>query len=121
MHRPERWGYVQFSSARRGEAVYRVDAAGPIRDRLMQIYHAQKAFFDRNKRWAATLGELKLAEAPAATQYTTTLSLLPAGYEAAITFNPPGEKPMNWTIQQDSRIQSRQANSPESTSQSAPK
>jgi hypothetical protein len=121
MHRPERWGYVQFSTARPGEAVYNVDPAGPIRDRLMQVYNAQKAFFEQNKRWAATLGELKLAETPASAQYMTTISLSPAGYEAAITFNPSKGKPMTLTIQQDSRIQSRQANSPESTSQSAPK
>lgn len=120
MHRPERWGYVQFSTAMPGEAVYRVDAAGPIRDRLMQIYYAQKAFFGRNKRWAATLGELQLADSPATASYTTNLSLSPAGYEAAITYNPTGGKPMTLTIQQDSRIQLRQANSPVTTSQSAP-
>jgi hypothetical protein len=119
MHRPERWGYVQFSTARPGEGAYRVEPDGPIRDRLMEVYHAQRAFFDQNKRWAATLGELKLAAAPAPAQYTTTLSLSPAGYEAAITFNASEGKPMTMTIRQDSRIQSRQANSPESTSQSA--
>jgi Carbohydrate family 9 binding domain-like len=121
MHRPERWGYVQFSTARPGETAYSVDPAGPIRDRLMQIYYAQKTFFDQNKRWAATLGELRLADAPATASYATALTLSAAGYEAAITFNPSGEKPMTLTIRQDSRIQSRQANSPESTSQSAPK
>ena len=41
MHRPERWGYVQFSTASPGQASYRPDPAGPIRDRLMQIYQAQ--------------------------------------------------------------------------------
>ena len=49
------------------------------------------------------------------------LSLSPGGYEAAITFNPLGVKPETWTIQQHSRIQSRQANSPDATSQSGPK
>ena len=121
MHRPERWGYVQFSTAKPGETSYHIDPAGPVRDRLMQIYYAQKAFFDQNKRWARALGELNLADAPETARYLTTLSLAPAGYEAAITFKPTGGKPMTWTIQQDSRIQSRQANSPESTSQSAPK
>jgi Carbohydrate family 9 binding domain-like len=121
MHRPERWGYVQFSTAKPGEAVYVVDPAGPIRERLMQVYHAQKAFFDQNKRWAATLRELKLADSPATANYTTTLSLSPGGYVAAITFNPTGGKPMTITVGQDSRIQSRQANSPESISQSVPK
>ena len=121
MHRPERWGYVQFSTAMPGETAYRVDPAGPVRDRLIQIYYAQRAFFDLNKRYAATLGELKLAHDPETARFTTMLSLSSAGYKAAITFDPTGRKPMTWTIEQDSRIQSRQANSPESTSQSAPK
>ena len=120
MHRPERWGYVQFSTAKPGETAYYVDPAGQVRDRLMQIYYAQKAFFVRNKRWAATLGELQLTDSPATASYTTNLSLSPAGYEAAITYTPTGKKPMTLTIQQDSRIQLRQANSPVTTSQSAP-
>ena len=93
MHRPERWGYVQFSTAQPGQAVYRPDPAGPIRDRLMQVYHAQKAFFKQNKRWATTLDELKLPDAPGLPEHTTKLSLVPGGYEAAITFNPPGGNP----------------------------
>ena len=28
----------------------------------------------------------------------------PAGFEAAITFTPPGGQPETWTIRQDSRI-----------------
>ena len=121
MHRPERWGFVQFSTAKPGGATYRPDPTGPIRNRLIQVYQSQKAFFEQNKRWAATLGELNLADSPATAKYPTTLSLSPGGYLAAITFNPSGVKPMTMTIEQDSRIQSRQANSPESTPQSAPK
>ncbi len=62
MHRPERWGYVQFSTAAPGQATYRPDPAGPIRDRLMQIYQAQRAFHDKNKKWAAKVDELALPE-----------------------------------------------------------
>ena len=40
MHRPERWGYVQFSTAKPGQAAYRIDPAAAIRDRLMQLYYA---------------------------------------------------------------------------------
>jgi Carbohydrate family 9 binding domain-like len=121
MHRPERWGYVQFSTAPPGQAVYRPAPAGPIRDRLMQIYHAQRTYFDKNKRWAAAVDDLKLADMPGLPEHTTRLKLVAEGYEAAITFSPPGAKPETLTIQKDSRIQSRQANSPDSTSQSAPK
>ncbi len=107
MHRPEHWGYVQFSAAPPGQAVFLPDAAGPIRDRLMQIYLAQKAFFGKTVHWATTLDELKMPAARTLPEHTTTIELLPDGYEAAITFARPGSKPETWTIRQDSRIQSR--------------
>jgi hypothetical protein len=107
MHRPERWGYVQFSTAAPGQVVYQPDPAGPIRDRLMLIYRAQNAYFRQNKRWAMTLNDLKLSDAQRPPEQTTKLTLVPGGYEAAITFSPPGRKPENWTIRQDSRIQKR--------------
>jgi hypothetical protein len=106
MHRPERWGYVQFSTAPAGQAVYQPDPAGPVRDRLMQIYRAQKTYFDKNGRWAANIDDLKLFDIPGLPEHTTSLKLVPAGYEAAITFSPPGAAPRTLTIQKDSRIQS---------------
>jgi predicted metalloprotease with PDZ domain len=110
MHRPERWGYVQFSTAAPGQAAYRPDPAGPFRDRLIEVYHAQNVFFKRNKRWATETDDLKLTAMPNLPAHTTKISLTPDGYEAAITFSPPGGKPETWTIRQDSRIQSRDAN-----------
>ncbi|OLE60036.1 MAG: hypothetical protein AUI36_12760, partial [Cyanobacteria bacterium 13_1_40CM_2_61_4] len=44
MHRPERWGYVQFSTARPGSVKLRPDAALVAREALMEIYHAQRTF-----------------------------------------------------------------------------
>jgi hypothetical protein len=105
MHRPERWGYVQFSTAPPGQAAYRSDPAGPIRDRLMQIYRAQRAFHDKTKRWAAKLDDLMLPQSAGLPQHSASLRLTPDGYEAAIRFTPPGGKPQTWTIRQDSRIQ----------------
>jgi Carbohydrate family 9 binding domain-like len=107
MHRPERWGYVQFSTAAPGQVVFQPDPAGPIRDRLMLIYRAQNSYFRQNKRWAMTLNDLKLSDAPTPPEQATKLTLVPGGYEAAITFSPPGGKPETWTIRQDSRIQKR--------------
>ena len=122
MHHPERWGYVQFSTAQPEPSfAYRPDPAGPIRDRLMRTYHAQQAFFKQNKRWARTLDDLKLPDAPELPQHATKLTLVPDGYEMAITFSPPGGKPETWTIQQDSRIQLRQENQgPEKSHRSKP-
>lgn len=53
MHRPERWGYVQFSRAKPGEASFVADPSLPARDSLMAVYYAQKAFFQEHELWAA--------------------------------------------------------------------
>ena len=76
MHRPERWGYVQFSTAPPGQAVYRPDPAGPVRDRLMQIYYAQAAYHARTKRWAA---EVRRADADHPGQSSPITRLLSGG------------------------------------------
>jgi hypothetical protein len=104
MHRPERWGHVQFSTAPPGQASYRPDPAGPVRDRLMRIYRAQRDFHDKNKQWAAKIDELALPDASGLPPHTTALRPTADGYEAAITFTPPGGTTQTWTIRQDSRI-----------------
>ena len=107
MHRPESWGYVQFSTAEPGQAAYRVDPAAAIRDRLIQVYYAQKSFFERNMKWATSLDELKLPAAPKLPEHTASLRLTSEGYEATITSKSAGEKSNAWTISQDSRISHR--------------
>ena len=107
MHRPECWGYVQFSTAEPGQATYRIDPAAAIRDRLMQVYYAQKSFFEQNMKWATSLDELKLPAAAKLPQHTTSLRLTSEGYEATITSESVGEKSTVWTISQDSRISHR--------------
>jgi len=104
MHRPERWGYVQFSTGQPGQSAFKPDLAGPIRDRLMQVYYAQKAFHETNKRWAASLDDLKLPAAHGLPDHTPSLRPTQEGYEASIKFAPPGGKRQTWTIRQDSRI-----------------
>ena len=44
MHRPERWGFVQFSNALPGTAKFIPDSSLASRDLLMEIYHRQRAF-----------------------------------------------------------------------------
>lgn len=62
MHRPERWGFVQFSTAKPGSDSFIPDPSLATRDLLMRVYHEQKLFRETNGRWAATLAELGLAE-----------------------------------------------------------
>ena len=58
MHRPERWGYIQFSTARPGEAKFQPDPTLPARDLLMEIYHRQKSYQAREKKWTDSFDQL---------------------------------------------------------------
>jgi hypothetical protein len=61
MHRPERWGFVQFSTADPGSARFNLDPTLPARDRLMEIYYRQRTFAREHKRYATSLGELGIS------------------------------------------------------------
>lgn len=58
MHRPERWGIVQFSRASPGKDVFRPDPTLPARDALMELYYAQRAYRRQHGNWAERLGDL---------------------------------------------------------------
>lgn len=58
MHRPEWWGYVEFVT---DSTTATPDPEWPMREMLMQIYHAQHAFRRIHSRWAS-LAELNLDE-----------------------------------------------------------
>jgi hypothetical protein len=60
MHRPERWGYLQFSTAKPGEAKFRLDPDWDIRDALHRAYYAQRAYFAKHGKFAANVGDLGL-------------------------------------------------------------
>ncbi len=58
MHRPETWGYVQFSTAPFGKAAFHPDVDYPVKRRLHEIYYAQAAFRKKHGRYAISLKEL---------------------------------------------------------------
>ena len=60
MHRPERWGYVQFSTATPGSARFHYDPTRPARDALMAIYYHERAFQEKHGHFATALSELGL-------------------------------------------------------------
>jgi WD40 repeat protein len=103
MHRPERWGYVQFSTAPPGKAEFRPDPAGAAKHLLHQIYYAEQAFMKKHKRFAATLAELNLAglthDSLAA---PPVLELQGSGYQATVELRQPDRGPRRWRIRQDS-------------------
>ena len=98
MHRPERWGYLQFSTAEPGTAAFRPDPDWMVRDLLHRVYYAQRDYRKAHGRYAAAVADLGFKDVPRAVAIETTRS----GFEASLTV--PGAKPRRWTITQDARI-----------------
>jgi len=105
MHRPERWGYVQFSKAKVGEAEYRPDPAAPARDLLHRIYYAQKEYKRKHEHWAATISELGIET----TRHESILEppqmqVTQSCFEVAVKVKYPEGKSRWWHIRQDSLV-----------------
>jgi len=105
MHRPETWGYVQFSTAEPGTVAFRPDPAGPVRYLLHRIYYAQRDYRLKHKRWAKTLDELgqrgltcDLLVGPVVLQTTDT------GFEATAEIRRSSGTTQRWHIRQDAKI-----------------
>ena len=106
MHRPESWGYVQFVTSEPGKGVFKADPADAVRQRLMNVYWAQKTYREKNKEWALKpedLGE-EFAQ-PLNDQSKVEIKAAETGYVASIALktNPPAV----WTIREDSRMTPR--------------
>jgi hypothetical protein len=108
MHRPEYWGFVQFSTAPPATVSFRPDPAQQIRERLIDVYHANKRFQDRYKHPAWSADSLGLAPAPPDfPAHALRLGLSRDSFEAEVTFEPRDSVRETWTIDQESRITRR--------------
>jgi hypothetical protein len=111
MHRPEKWGYVQFSTARPGQATFRPDPAGPARHLLERIYYAQTAFHKQNAHYAESLDKLHLT-GPRCEGLIGDPALQSDrdGYQATVTVRYPDGRSRRWRIREDSRVSEVEAN-----------
>ena len=104
MHRPERWGYVQFSTAKPGTKRFVKDPTLPARDVLMGIYHQHKSFHKKNKRWAKSFTELGVSPKQNDSGKPPQMKVTAKGFEATIEVRLPNGKTRVLNIQQDSRL-----------------
>jgi hypothetical protein len=88
MHRPERWGYVQFSRGEADKVAFRPDPTLAARDKLCQIYYAQKEYRKQTNRWADSFTELGLAPKQPFLDMKTTADGFEATMKVAVG---PGE------------------------------
>jgi hypothetical protein len=105
MHRPERWGYVQFSTAAPGTATFRADPAGGVQDLLHRIYYAQRDYRERYGSWARSLPQLGLGGlshpslvGPPRLEATTSF------FEAQAVMRNGEGRPRTWHIASDARV-----------------
>ncbi len=106
MHRPERWGFVQFSSAEPGTAAFSPDPALPARDLAMEVYHAQKGFRDLSERWASSLSELGLEELGDTSRTPRVAEMKVAGerFEVTVVDSLPDGRKLSIRTNHESRI-----------------
>lgn len=63
MHRPERWGYLQFSRQKGEEQVqFELPYAEKQKQYLWLVYYKQQDYRNKNKQFATSLSELGLSE-----------------------------------------------------------
>ncbi|MHC5537174.1 carbohydrate-binding family 9-like protein [Singulisphaera rosea] len=105
MHRPERWGYVQFATGPRGATPFKPDPTGPARDRLISVYQAERAYHKANDgRWAGSIEQLGLSKDVCDPSKPITLQLTEKGFEATVETPTADGASKKLHIRQDSRI-----------------
>ena len=104
MHRPERWGYVQFSTSRPGTDVFQPDVTWRARLWLHEVYYAQIAYRKAHGHFAPALADLGVAVPADQTLSGAGLAVAGSLFEATITLTRPGQPPVRLTIRQDSLI-----------------
>ncbi|MBN1294425.1 MAG: carbohydrate-binding family 9-like protein [Candidatus Latescibacteria bacterium] len=106
MHCPEKWGYVQFSTAKPGTVSFKPDPTEPARSILHEVYYSQRSFFQRYKRYAKTLDELRLYNLNHESLVSAPeITLTQDGYKVSVTVKLPGGKNQTIHILQDSKIE----------------
>lgn len=105
MHRPEEWGFVQFTRAAPGRGRFDADPTWNARRLLMAVYHAQREFHGRFKHWARSVDELPLPTwIPAPEAQSIELKLTTEGWTASTQVALPDGESRSVSVRQDSRL-----------------
>ncbi len=102
MHRPEMWGLLQFTSQPASENISVAPIPGkPARDLALEVYYAQRDFWQAHERWATNLAELNLdlAQLPPGVE-SPEIEPTADGYVCSVAFQDGGRQHV-WRIRQD--------------------
>ena len=104
MHRPETWGYVQFSTSGAGGVSFQPDTTLPARRWLHRVYYAQREYRRQHQRWARTLQELEVAAPSPGALNHSSLEVTADLFQASVELQLPGRKTQRWNIRQDALV-----------------
>jgi len=102
MHRPERWGCLQFSTKTSGKVDYQPDPAQGVKDLLHEVYYAQRAYQKKNGKFASNYADLALKKNPLG---MPQIELTRRGFEATLT--TPALAGKTWGINHESLLWSK--------------
>jgi hypothetical protein len=106
MHRPETWGYVQFSTKSVGaQAKFVPDPTAPVRYLLHKILYAQEQYHLTHKQYARTLAALDLDELEDETlAQPITMQITETGWEAVARLARVRGNVLSVRIRQDGKV-----------------
>jgi hypothetical protein len=102
MHCPEMWGFVQFSEKITGTEteLFVQQPEEQVKWVLRQIYYGEKKFFEKQQRYASTLGELGLDTLKAGGYSVPVIEATTTMYDASVKSL---DQKTSWHITQDGR------------------
>ena len=104
MHRPEMWGYVQFSTKASGTDAFVPDASWPARAWLYDAYYAQRLFRQTHGRYAATLAAAGIAAPAAPLSAPSIVTDVETGYQISVVITLPSGERQRWQVNQRSAL-----------------
>jgi transglutaminase-like putative cysteine protease/predicted esterase len=102
MHRPEMWGLVQFTSLPPGDTNSVAAIPGKAaRDFALEVYYAQRDFWQAHGQWTTNLAELNLdPHALPSGVESPQIGLTADGYVCSVAYQDAGQKHL-WRIRHD--------------------
>lgn len=110
MHRPERWGFVQFAT-QEADQNFEPDPSIPARDFLMHVYHRQRAYHKQHDAWADSFEKLGLA-AEASQMVQPKLAASSVGFQASVRTPVRGGGQRRLRINEKSQLRPMTADTP---------
>ena len=104
MHRPERWGYVQFEDKPGEQVSFKPDPTLRARELLMSCYHAQRSYKRKHRRYAADLESLGVKTPSDPNLDGPKLEVTSSGFVATVQVRLPDGSSKTLCTRQDSRL-----------------